>query len=339
MREIRQSTLEGKFLELYHAKRAFLQEDDLDNPVLSPKRKPSKRLVLGDYEVHTAREGFASILHRSSGEIMHSRTPPMEEAQQLYVDQSHLANRLWENDATAEAHPLVLWDVGLGAAANAMAAIRCYEAQVDHFLTTDGSIRLRPLHIVSFENDLDSLRLAFANNDRFAYLRHSAPHGILKDGHWQSRAHAGLTWQLIEGDFLEMMSSAPEPPEVIFYDMFSSKTSGEAWTLEAFQKLFAACLGRPAELFTYTVATSSRVALLHAGFHVARGRSTGPKHETTIAVTPAALAPSTGRERDFLDSAWLAKWERSRAKIPAEIPLDQHAAFEQIIRSHPQFRI
>jgi queuine tRNA-ribosyltransferase len=338
MREIRQSILEDRFLALYHEKRAFLHEDDLDNPINKPIKKHAKRLVLGDYEVHTAREGFSSILHRSSGEIMHSRNPPMEEAQQLYVEQSHLATRLWARNDEEASRPLVLWDVGLGAAANAMAAIRCYEAQVDHFPTTDGSVRLRPLHIVSFENDLDSLRLAFANNERFPYLRHSGPHGILKDGHWQSRAHSGLHWELITGDFVEKMTEAPGPPEVIFYDMFSSKTTDGPWTLDAFRRLFAACQGSPAELFTYTVATSSRVAFLSAGFHVARGRSTGPKHETTIAVTPAALQTATGRERDFLDGEWLKKWERSGAKYPAEIPLDQRPAFEQTIRTHPQFQ-
>lgn len=336
MREIRQSILEGKFLELYHRKRAVLHEDDLDNPVHDPGPKPVKRLALGDYEIHTAREGFSSILHRASGEIMHSRTPPMEEAQQLYVEQSHLATRLWTAGETAA--PLILWDVGLGAAANAMAAIRCYEAQVDHFLTTDGSVRLRPLHIVSFENDLDSLRLAFANNEKFPYLRHSGPHGILKNGLWQSRSHAGLSWELVAGDFVETMDAAPGPPEVIFYDMFSSKTTDGPWTLEAFRRLFAACKGTAAELFTYTVATSSRVAFLAAGFHIARGRSTGPKHETTIALTPAALQTPTGRGRDFLDGGWLKKWERSDAKFPAEISLEQHPAFEQMIRSHAQFQ-
>jgi queuine tRNA-ribosyltransferase len=336
MREIRQSILEGNFLELYNRKRIVLHEDDLDNPVHDPGPKPVKRLVLGDYEVHTAREGFSSILHRSSGEIMHSRTPPMEEAQQLYVEQSHLATRLWTTRETAA--PLILWDVGLGAAANAMAAVRCYEAQVDHFLTTDGSVRLRPLHIVSFENDLDSLRLAFANNEKFPYLRHSGPHGILKNGHWQSRSHAGLSWELISGDFVETMAAAPGPPEIIFYDMFSSKTTDGPWTLEAFRRLFAACKGTAAELFTYTVATSSRVAFLAAGFHIARGRSTGPKHETTIALTPAALDTPPGRDRDFLDGDWLKKWERSDAKFPAEIPLEQHPIFEQMIRSHAQFQ-
>src|SRR3981081_1016770 len=88
-------------------------------------------LSLGDYRVHRAREGFASIRQISSGEIMHSRTPPMEEARRLYIEQSNLAERvqLSANENPESAAPLVIWDVGLGAAANAMAAILCYEEQ------------------------------------------------------------------------------------------------------------------------------------------------------------------------------------------------------------------
>ena len=75
------------------------------------KRDESRRL--GDYEVHKAWEGFASVRQVSSGEIMHSRTSPMDEARQLYVEQSFLGERLRENAPGRE--PLVIWDVGLGA--------------------------------------------------------------------------------------------------------------------------------------------------------------------------------------------------------------------------------
>ena len=347
MRDIRQSILNGKFLELYREKRAFLQEDDLDNPVHDPGPKRPKRLVLGDYEIHTAREGFASILHRSSGEIMHSRTPPMDEANRLYVEQSGLALRVkvlvegaatpfLKSDGAAAVPPdegcaLVLWDVGLGAAANAMAAIRCYEAQAKL-----GPVR--PMHMISFENDLDSLRLAFANNDKFPYLRHSGPAGMLKLGRWQSRDFPGLSWELLQGDFLTMIDVASAAPDVIFYDMFSSKTNPAPWTPETFRRLYAACAERPAELFTYTVSTAARVALLAAGFLVAKGRSTGEKVETTIALTPQALGLRTGQYRELLAADWLAKWNRSRAKFPEGMPECEHETFDKVIRSHPQFQ-
>jgi queuine tRNA-ribosyltransferase len=278
-------------------------------------------------------EGFASIRQISSGEIMHSRTPPMEEARRLYIEQSNLAERvrLSANEDAESAAPLVVWDVGLGAAANAMAAILCYEEEA-------ANVPARPLQIISFENDLDSLRLAFRHSRDFPYLRHSGPAGILKSGAWQSRQHAGLSWLLLAGDFLERMSAAPAPPDLVFYDMFSTRTSGDQWTLHAFRKLFEACAGRPAELFTYTCSTANRAALLAAGFYVARGRNAGEKLETTIALTPAACRVLSSCRHELLTPEWLEKWNRSGAKFPGEVPAHQYISFEQVIRGHAQFR-
>jgi queuine tRNA-ribosyltransferase len=212
-----------------------------------------------------------------------------------------------------------------------MAAILCYEEQA-----ANGPVR--PLQIISFENDLDSLRLAFRHSRDFPYLRHSGPAGILKSGAWQSRQHAGLSWLLLAGDFLETMSAAPAAPDLIFYDMFSTRTSGDQWTLEVFRKLFEACAGRPAELFTYTCSTANRASLLAAGFYVARGRNAGEKLETTIALTPAACRGPSSCRHELLASDWLEKWGRSGAKFPGEIPAHQYNSFEQVIRAHAQFQ-
>jgi queuine tRNA-ribosyltransferase len=325
MREIRASILAGTFLELYRAKREFLHEVDADNPIKEQKRNKKRKLSLGAYEVHIAREGFASIRHRASGEIMHSRTDPMEEARRLYVEQSALAERLREMDGE-----LVIWDVGLGASANAMAAIHCYEEAA-------ASGTVRPMRIISFENDLDSLKLARQLTDLFPYLRHSGPAGILEKGEWRSKQHPGLSWSLVRGDFLETMTEAAAPPDLIFYDMFSSKTCAGQWALATFKKLFEACRGRAVELFTYTCSTSARLALLRAGFHVARGRNAGEKEETTIALTPEAFARSEGRRHDFLSATWLEKWSRSGAKFPADLEMHEREPFEQWLRSHEQF--
>src|SRR5476651_1766444 len=139
-------------------------QSSVDDPARDSK--PGKMPSLGAYEVHAAWEGFASIRQIASGEIMHSRTPPMEEARRLYIEQSNLAGRvrLSASENPESAAPLVIWDVGLGAAANAMAAILCYEEQA-------ANDPVRPLKIISFENDLDSLRLAFRHRRDFPYLR------------------------------------------------------------------------------------------------------------------------------------------------------------------------
>jgi queuine tRNA-ribosyltransferase len=277
---------------------------------------------LGDYQVQKAWEGFASIRQISSGEIMHSRTDPIEEARKLYVEQSHLAERLREKSP----EPLVLWDVGLGAAANAIAALECCE-------TTGGT---RPLQIFSFENDLDPLRLAVANIESFPYLRAGPVDAILAKGEWRT-TDQNVSWKLRLGDFLTTIDHAPAP-DLIFYDMFSTKTSAQLWTVRTFRRLFDLCRDRETELFTYTCSTANRAALLAAGFFVARGRNAGEKVETTIAMTPDALRRVSARKRDLLSRDWLAKWERSAAKCPTDIGPNERTAFEKMIRDHEQFR-
>ncbi len=332
MREIRQSIFEDRFMALYHEKRAFLHESDADHPIHKQKsRKKKMEFHLGNYEVHFAPQGFASIRQISSGEIMHSRTPPMEEAQRLYIEQSDLAARLrLSPEENAEnAAPLVIWDVGLGAAANAMSAILCYEAVA-------ATEAVRPMHIISFENDLDPLKLAYLHNREFTYLRHNAIGGILAVGKWQSPKLAGLRWTLLQGDFLASIPASPAPPDLIFFDMFSSKTDADQWTLGAFRKVFAACEGRVVELFTYTCSTPVRASLLAAGFHVAKGLSTVDKLDTTVALTREALR--TPPRYELLADEWFGRWTRSAAKFPADLPQDLQPSFEHAIISHPQFQ-
>ncbi|HEY2712175.1 MAG TPA: tRNA guanosine(34) transglycosylase Tgt [Chthoniobacterales bacterium] len=327
MRDIRASILAGRFLDFYRQTRERLSEPEREEPDQMEKKQPRKSLSLGDYEVHIAREGFASIRQISSGEIMHLRTPPMEEACSLYVEQSDLAAHL----RSSETAPLIIWDVGLGAAANAVAAIQCYEREAS-------LASVRPLHLVSFENDLDSLRLALRHIDIFSYLNRDGPSAILERGSWESQNPIRLRWQLVLGDFLQTVVQTPSAPDLIYYDMFSSRTHGNQWTIEIFRRLFAACAERPVELFTYSHSTAVRTALLAAGFFVARGRPAGRQEETTIALTPAALTSPFARRYQLLASEWISRWHRSRAKFPSEVPREERPAFEQQILQHKQFR-
>ncbi len=335
MREMRASILAGRFLEFYHAKRVILQEDDLDNPVLVTKRKKEKSTTLGAYSVHTAREGFSSIVHVASGEIMHSRVSPIDESRSVYVGQARLGERLLEPGGEK---PLVIWDVGLGAAANAMAAIECYE----HTAAAHPTLSVRALRIVSFENDLDSLRLALSHNARFPYLHHPGPSCLLKMGHWHSKKYPGLSWDLVRGEFpesAEVGENLPPFPDVIFYDMFSSKTCESLWTLKHFERLFSLIggdRGRDVSLFTYTTSTAARVAMLAAGFHLATGCSTGEKAETSIVMTPEAAASKFAGER-MLNAQWMQRWERSSAKYPTDLPETEQSAFARRILDHAQF--
>ena len=226
---------------------------------------------------------------------------------------------------------LVIWDVGLGAASNAMAAIHCFER------CHGGNNRagLRPLRLLSFEQDLDALTLAAKHAGYFPHLHHSAPSKILSQGSWQ-HASEMLHWQLLQGDFRDLIESAAIP-DLIFYDPFSFKTDAELWTGEIFARIFARCLAKPAELYTYSAATAVRVALLSAGFLVAQGVGTGPKSETTIAFNRAESAAQHPLAPPLLDQKWLARWRRSSAKFPATMAPAEQAQFAAMIEGHRQF--
>lgn len=323
--DIRQSIIDDSFLELYNERREFLHAADIDNPPRqAPPRRPDRR-SLGAYTIAQSNAGFASIQHIASGEIMHSRTAPMDEARRLYIDQANLEAQLMSTSTA----PLVIWDVGLGAATNAMAAVECYEK-----LAATKSVR--EMRIISFENDLDSLRLAQRNNCDFPYLRHAGPASILQAGRWKSKTHPGLSWELIAGDFPATLNSDAPSPSLIFFDMFSHKSDHESWSLETFTKIFEHCQEQHTEMFTYSRSTAVRATLLAAGFYVASGCSTGDKAETTIALTQAAALHPDLRH-PLLGDSWLQRWQRSTARIPTHIAKEEHKAFENRVWGHQQF--
>lgn len=330
MREMRQSILRDDFLSYYEKKRLELVRGDEEHPGRSPKKtKTSRPTRLGDYEIHTSAQGFSSVRQVSSGEVMHSVSAPSDEANKLYVEQSFLASRLLKREAQAD--ELVIWDVGLGAASNAMAAIRCFEKT---YAEKDAN-GLRPLRLVSFEWDLDPLTLATKNPGCFPHLRHSAPYRILENGKWEHASNL-LQWELLKGDFADLIESA-SIPDLIYYDPFSSKADPALWTREIFARIFKHCLPKSAELYTYSASTAVRVSLLTAAFFVAEGVGTGPKSDTTIAFTRAAGARTHPLSPQLLGQKWLARWRRSGSKFPTTLPTEDRPHFEKLIETHRQF--
>lgn len=349
MRDIRQSILNDSFSRFYREKRVLLQQSDENYPKRFPvhtkKKKQDRRNLLGDYELvrSTGRESgqeggqggdqTIKIRHVPSGEIMHSVNDPCEEAKRLYLEQSKLLERI----KSGGSKELIIWDVGLGAATNAMQVVMGVEGEALSCAESPGKmlspVRLSPVKMISFENDLNSFKLALANAWGFVHLRHAAPGALAKKGEWQSKV-AALKWELRVGDFLETLSSAPVP-DLIFFDPFSYKTNSLLWTVDCFQKIMDHCRGHSVELFTYSASTAVRAALLYAGFCVAKGVGTGPKAETTIALTE--VAHQNGRVHKLLAKEWLEKWERSNSKVPPSLPSGELAEFEKNIRGHFQF--
>jgi queuine tRNA-ribosyltransferase len=329
MAGIRESILQDAFLPFYERTRLQLALSDAANPPTTPQPARVFRYPrLGDYEIHPSPHGFNSVRQISSGEVMHSVNRPEEEANRLYIEQSFLAARL----ATTESDELVVWDVGLGAATNAMAVLRCFERSQ----AENGATQSRSLRLVSFECDLDPLRLAAGRAGYFPHVRHGAPQAILSQGYW-THSSGRMHWELVHGDFLARFSTA-RPPDLIFYDPFSYKTDSALWSAETFTAIFEACRTKPSELYTYSAATAVRAALLCAGFFVGEGVGTGPKADTTIAFSHEASARTVLRSPRLLGPEWLARWRRSSSKFPATLTPEARTHFEHRIENHPQFR-
>ncbi len=325
MSTMRQHILADTFAAFRDEQRPLLGRGDDERPsiIVAQRRRRRPDADLERFTVRQSPQGHASIVHVASGEIMHAGLDPAVEANALYVEQSRLPQRLRETSA----EPLIVWDVGLGAAHNAMAAIHAYER-------ADPPAR-RALHLISFENDMASLRLALRHAPQFPHLHSKAPGQLLRFGEWRS-AEADLVWTLREGEFTSQMTTAPTP-DCIFYDPFSSKTDTAMWTLECFAAVFAQCAEHDTELFTYSASTAVRTALLLAGFIVARGAPTGTRGETTMAMTPLAATRAETRRRVLLGPEWLDRWRRSHARFPGDVPEVEQAALAERLASLAQF--
>jgi tRNA U34 5-methylaminomethyl-2-thiouridine-forming methyltransferase MnmC len=211
---------------------------------------------------------------------MHPSVGPWDEARRLYVEQPRLAERL----SRPGDGPLRLYDVGLGAAANAAAALDCARAL--------GPARRRPLELVSFEVDLAPLRLALADPEGFPFLVpfREAAEALMRSGHWEGE---GVTWRLLTGDFVARLPDAPGPAHLVSFDPFSPRQCPELWSPATLERVRARCAqeGEGALLMTYSAATPTRVSLLLAGFYVGAGVGIGTKAETTVAAGTGMAGP------------------------------------------------
>jgi tRNA U34 5-methylaminomethyl-2-thiouridine-forming methyltransferase MnmC len=202
---------------------------------------------------------------------MHSRIGPVEEARLLYVEQSRLVERLSEPGA-----PLVVWDVGLGMAANSVAAVDALERATG----------ARELRLVSFENDLGGLQAALGALGVFPFLkvRESMLRELLEK---RTISRGRLRWDLLEGDFSERMREAPAA-DVVFYDFYAPDSCPELWDERAFARL-AERLAADGVIYTYASATWVRLAMLLAGLRVGEGSRTAEKTATTVGTRSAPL--------------------------------------------------
>ncbi|MBX7114508.1 MAG: methyltransferase [Myxococcaceae bacterium] len=286
---------------------------------LRPKTKLPRKVEgarEGDFEVVALRSGARAVRHTGHGEVMHPAGGPWEEANRLYVEQTGLAEKL----SQPRLPPLRILDIGLGAAANAVAALTAAKAL--------GEKRVRDVEVVSLEIDLAPVRLALAHLDGFPYLKdwHTAVTTLMERGHWEG---SGLRWQLLVGDAREQLPHAGKDFDIVFHDPFSPEHNPTLWTVDWFNQVKAVCRDGRTVLTTYSAATPTRLSLLLSGFFVGAGLSTGTRVETTIASTSPQMLERPLKER------WLERWKRSSARAPHGQTFS--ADIERAVFGHPQF--
>ena len=271
------------------------------------------------YELVTVKSGARTLRSLACGETFHPVVGPMLEAVALHVQGQRLVER-----ARASGGPLVIWDVGLGAAANAIAAIEALDGVET------------PMEMHSFDRTLAPLAFAHDHAEALGYVapwRHSIA-ALLSAGEWRD-ARRPLTWRVHRGDFRKRMADAPAP-HAIFYDPYSAATNPELWTLEHFTALRARLADDAGCMLTnYTRSTAVRVTLLLAGFCVGRGGATGEKDQTTVATNRAELLLHP------LDVDWLTRVGRSTRGAPLRAEKVDGRAIAAgdwaALNAHPQF--
>jgi tRNA U34 5-methylaminomethyl-2-thiouridine-forming methyltransferase MnmC len=285
------------------------------------------------YKLVTLHGGIQTVHSMAHGETFHPVIGPVAEAEALHVRQLRLRERLAVTD-----RDFIIWDVGLGAAANALTVLHS---------TRDVPARIR---LISFDRTLEPLQFAMDHAAELGYPAGYEPilarllaapgESVAFDNGAQQ-----VDWQIVTGDFPTLLHDwirqpgdqrmAPAPDAILF-DPFSPARNPEMWCYPLFAGLYGLLdPARPAALATYSRSTMLRVTLLLAGFRVGVGHATGEKDETTVAAnTPSLIVEPLGRD-------WLARVARSTSAEPMWEPVYRQRRLrpetrEQLER-HPQF--
>lgn len=281
----------------------------------------------GPYRLVRLLNGAHTVFAVAYGETMHPGAGPAAEAERLHVRQLKLRERL-----ACHAGPFVVWDVGLGIAANALTLLR---------LTRDLPA---PLRVVSFDHTTGAAEFALAHANALEHLRGYEPQlrALLAEHRIQFQDGVRrVEWELHVADFPSLLVSDASrrlpAPHAIFHDAFSPAKNPAMWTLPLFERVFGLLdPGQPCALATYSRSTLVRVTLLLAGFFVGRGAASGPKEETTLAANTPALLDAP------LDLRWLERARRSPCAEPLHGPVYRRAPLRPEtwtrLQAHPQFR-
>jgi tRNA U34 5-methylaminomethyl-2-thiouridine-forming methyltransferase MnmC len=289
------------------------------------------------YKLIRLRNGAFSVRSLADEETFHPGIGPVAEAEALYVRQLRLPERVRETDGE-----FVIWDVGLGAAANALTAIRLI-----HENLTGANLKKKRLRVISFDRTGDALSFALRHSAELDYLAGNeiALNELLKNHFVRIESAAlGVNWTFELCDFPILLSQrrADEienteiAPHAILFDPHSPKKNPAMWTISVFENLFHRLdLRRPCALANFTRSTMARTAMLLGGFYVGIGRPSGLKEETTVAANRIELLGEP------LDRRWLERAKRSDSAEPLREAVYRREPLSaetlKLLERHPQF--
>jgi tRNA U34 5-methylaminomethyl-2-thiouridine-forming methyltransferase MnmC len=298
------------------------------------------------YTLVYLRNGARSIRSLAEAETFHPVIGPAIEAEALYVRQLHLPERIQTTPGE-----FVIWDVGLGAAANALTAIRLIRE----------SLHGKPaqLRLISFDRTSEAAAFAIEHGAELGYVAgyESALAELVRNRtvkfndeslsvHWTLELGDFPTWleRFVGGDALprvqadQQVSPTRTPaPHAILFDPYSPKKNPAMWTVPLFADLFRRLDPHcPCALANYTRSTMARVAMLLGGFFVGVGHPSGLKEETTAAANRIELLDEP------LDRHWLERAKSSHSAEPLDGLVYRQAPLSpetwEKLRQHLQFR-
>jgi tRNA U34 5-methylaminomethyl-2-thiouridine-forming methyltransferase MnmC len=298
------------------------------------------------YKLIRLRNGTHSVHSVADAETFHPGIGPVAEAEALYVRQLQLCERV---ERTAD--EFVIWDVGLGAAANALTAIRLIREHLRARSTAERNPKR--IRIVSFDQTRDAAEFALQHAAELEYVPgyEALLASLLKEGRAElADEFIRLEWFLELGDFPTLLSGTDERaksfrekvqsglllPHAILFDPHSPKKNPAMWTVSLFSNLFRLLQpSRPCALANFTRSTMARAAMLLGGFFVGVGHASGLKEETTVAANSLELISEP------LDARWLERAKRSDSAEPLSEPVYRRTRLggETLARleKHPQF--
>ncbi len=319
------------------------------------------------YKIVKLASGVHSVHSLAECETFHPVIGPVAEAEALYVKQLRLPERM-----AAHQGEFVIWDVGLGAAANVLTVLRAIRppgipAKIEPGKVESSfgvkslpsprerrtgrgpgrgdpkSFSVCPVRFLSFDHTLEPLQFALANAAALGYFTgyESAVEKFLCDQRVVFEdAGRKIVWELHLGDFPALIQNPQSTfcaPHCILFDAFSPAKNPAMWTQPLFANLFRLLdPARPCALPTYSRSTMLRVSLLLAGFYVGIGHATGEKEETTIAANTLELIAEP------LDQKWLQRARNSTSAEPMWEPVYRQAPLREEtwekLQRHPQFK-